>query len=551
MIGGIVEHTGGPRLAAHLANIEDNETVDVRVFGLVASDIHGGIPELLNLTVGARTRRPLIHAWASPARHLTEDQWDSYWARFETEFGIEGFPYVEVIQEKLGHGRTATHRHRVYPRVRPNRRLVRLSHARPRQEKLSRVTEHLLGEPLVRGRHNRAVAAALRAEGRADIADAMERAGLLDGLRPVAPSPEERAMTERRESLSADAVWERAYDAWRRTSTAEDLARELSDVGLVLAMGDRKPVLVAPGGVVHDLRRAVSNGARRAGGDGVRAADIARRLADFPLPSLEEAKTQAPTPRPGPATRTGITRSEPVAPSQAPEPDAPDAPLAEYARRDEALPRRLSWRECAQEPPAPEAILVLTADQERARNEFLDSLCGGAAAEVIASRPKTREAEPRTVGERRAERPSASTIQAEPSAKSAPGMIARAGWRDRYKAELANLPQDLGHLVRWVERIDAAHRVIRLKSGTSIATTPDIAVADRCTSDTVPVMVGYAKTRGWSEVEITGGTAAWRAAMAAAARAAGMRVVAPRPPKILRHAVPEREEEAARAPPGR
>ena len=147
MIGGMTEHDGHPALAAHLAKFGDNESISIRTHGLSAATITEAIAELRLMALGCRTTKPLIHSWASPGIGYSEADWDHHRAAFEAEFGLEGFPCLEVFHHKLGNGgRTARHVHRVYLRIDVDGRAVRTSHSAIRQEKVSRVAEHATGE---------------------------------------------------------------------------------------------------------------------------------------------------------------------------------------------------------------------------------------------------------------------------------------------------------------------------------------------------------------------------------------------------------------------
>src|SRR5690606_20526133 len=154
------------------------------------------------------------------------------------------------------------HRHRKYLLARPDRTVVRMQHGYRRLEKLSRLAELRSGEPLTRGAHNRAVVNALRREGREWEASTIEAAGLTKGMRPVAPSPAERAVASRVQELSADELWRRAFAAWQRSDNGPSFLAALAAEGLTVAVGEKELVLVGPNGSTLGLRRAVANGAR-------------------------------------------------------------------------------------------------------------------------------------------------------------------------------------------------------------------------------------------------------------------------------------------------
>src|SRR5690606_1413159 len=196
-----------------------------------------------------RSRKPLLHVWASPSRPYSDHDWQIYWSLFEAEYGLEGHPCLEVRHQKLGAGgRTAEHTHRVYLRIDHEGKAVRTNHSAARQEKISRTAEYLAGERFTSGCFNNTVIERLRAEGREDVADAMVRAGLDKVVANTAPTSAERAMTERLGDLAADEVWRRAAMAWRRSDDGSSFVAALAETGLRLAMGSKCPVLVSPAG---------------------------------------------------------------------------------------------------------------------------------------------------------------------------------------------------------------------------------------------------------------------------------------------------------------
>jgi hypothetical protein len=139
MIGGITEHDCHRALAIHLAKLDDNR-VDCRP---------------CRRPLGGTNRRrpprgkPLIHAWASPGIAYSEADWEHHRTAFEDEFGLEGFPCIEVFHRKLGAGgRSAGHVHRVCLRIDIDGKAVRTSHSAIRQEKVSRIAEVMAGEHL-------------------------------------------------------------------------------------------------------------------------------------------------------------------------------------------------------------------------------------------------------------------------------------------------------------------------------------------------------------------------------------------------------------------
>lgn len=176
--------------------------------------------------------------------------------------------------------------------MRPDGRVASLSHEYARREKVSRIVEFECGLPWTKGKHNRAVHAALMGEGREDVAAAMEAGGLLGGSRPVADqTPRERAQAERTEIPLAD-VRSAALAAWRVSDSAAAFVIALSEHGLHLAAGDRGAVVVDRSGSTHSLTRILSAAARAEGGR-ITAADVRQRLASESSQPIEEVTRNA------------------------------------------------------------------------------------------------------------------------------------------------------------------------------------------------------------------------------------------------------------------
>ncbi|MDT3684036.1 MAG: LPD7 domain-containing protein [Pseudorhodoplanes sp.] len=521
MITGFCVHSGGTALARHLARHDNNESVSVATRGLAADTIKDGITELGLMSRGCGTKKPLIHVWASPTRLYSKGGWSRYWARFEKEFGLELQPYVEVTHIKLGlGGRTAEHKHRVYVRIRPDRTAIPYSHSHKRMEKLSRLAELDAGEPLTKGRHSRAVVKALERQGLELEAQALVNAGLTTGPLPVAPSPAERAAAEQKEDLAPDAIWMRAHSAWCRSNDAASFVAALQAEGLSIAEGSRGPVLVGPRGSVTSLRRAVSNGARRAGCDSVRKSDIRQRIADHILPALDDVlKSQPACPVDQLFSIVGLDRSIPV-----PDPKYPSAQVEEnhsWSFANAAEPTSF-------DAPTTEDIL-LTPAQMAAAQAFEDALAYGSAEfaqkvlrEIeaeLATAQQEKIAEDKDLAQHLRQR--VARLGGDPALPA----IGIPGWRDAFKADLARLPRKIGPVLRWVEQREAGCCKITLRSGVTVITMPDRAVADQATDETVSVMISHAHARGWQEITVTGGTPEWREAITRAATRAGIAVV--------------------------
>lgn len=518
MIGAVNTCAGGPRLARHLADADANELVDVtRVQGLVAQSIPGAIAELGRLAKGARTAQPLVHAIASPLVELSAAQWDDHFAEIELEFGLTAQPFIEVEHRKVGQGgRTAPHRHRIYLRVLDGR-AIPISHAAPRTEKVSRLTEFAVGEPTVSGCYNRAVIDALRRDGRHDVADHLAALGLDPAKRPVAASSNERQQAERRQDLAPAEVWVRVWRAWTSSNDAVGLIANLHRDGLRIARGERGPVVISPAGSVASLRRAVANGASLAGAAKPRQKDIIERLGGTGLPTIEEARDTLPVGfDPGICGHVGSTRWP-----------LPALPPAAHEDREQEQPADTNVETIEPEPEL--RPLVLTPAQEAAVTHFMEMVAGGAARAAKAARDQAIVEAKAKLDEITKLEAARRRIDAELAKAAAqfddPNMptLALSNWRDVYKAEIAGLPEELGPRIQWVER-RARTIVIHLVSRERIETSPVRATSTGMSWAATAVMVAHAKRMAWSPVRISGGTAEWRAQAARRMVRAGLTV---------------------------
>lgn len=506
MIGGMVEHDGHHALAIHLGKTGDNETIAIRTQGLSAETIADAIAELRLMGLGCRTTKPLLHAWASPSRSYAEKDWEYHRAAFEQEFGLEGFPCLEVFHLKPGKGgRSAAHVHRVYLRVDIDGKAVRTSHSAIRQEKISRMSEFMAGERFTSGVFNSTIITRLRLEGRDDVAEAMVRAGLGEKAATKAPSPEERAMTERLHDLAADEVWRRAADAWRRSDNGPAFQAALAESGLRLAMGEKVPVLVSPGGGVHPLLRAINKGGERQKGHPIRKTDIDARLKDMELPD-------ARTIRPVPGFDAGVFAITNLA--RMPGQDMRQNPgmNVEADRADEANEMNL--------PIPADPAQLLTREQEAALMDMEAAFHSAAADRARATRHQIETEITHAIAQSRRKEALRLRLQAEKESWSRPG-IAVSGWRDAYRAQLAGLPKEYGAYLLWVDRLDASTKRLVLTSGTQVSLTPERAWAERASAESIPIMIAHAREQGWQTVTITG-TGQWRQDMARAAVRAGL-----------------------------
>lgn len=365
MIAGATRGAGGPALARHLLSRKGQQVRVLDARHLAAADLGGQLRELVTASRHGRTDRPAHHIHVDPPPGSDAEAVTNIFMReYEREFGLEEVQRCGVEHVKAGR----CHYHIVYSLVQPTGKVADLSHEYARREKVSRITEFECGLPFVQGKHNRAVARALREDGRSDIADAMEAAGLLGGRRPIAEqTPRERAQAERTDVPIAE-VRATAFAAWQASDSDTAFAAALAEGGLRLAAGDRGAVLIDRSGAAHSLSRVLS-AAARAEGSRITAATVRERLAGHPLPAIEEAKdhVRRPAVEPGQTHLPGSTRSAS---------DQPAAPAASWSSR-RARGIGLAGRdqgiaEHDRRDPRP-TIAGIVRDQDRRRTRWTQS----------------------------------------------------------------------------------------------------------------------------------------------------------------------------------
>ncbi|WP_331295465.1 hypothetical protein [Methylobacterium hispanicum] len=272
----------GDALAKHLLKPENDEVIILQPRGLGSGDLIGQVRELVTLSLGGRTDRPVYHVHADPDPAIVDNDAARarFWALFEAEFNLASQPYCGAVHVK--HGRR--HEHRVYSLVRPSGAVVDTAWDFLRRERCGRIVEYEFGMPSpTPSKHSRAIVAALREQGRGDVADWMEASGTTEAARPVARlSPQER-LIETRTGVSLDDLRAAALAAWQASETGEGFLAALKASGLDLRQGRSGPVVVDRTGTAHLATRLIGAAARRADGTRIPAAAVRERLAGLAL----------------------------------------------------------------------------------------------------------------------------------------------------------------------------------------------------------------------------------------------------------------------------
>lgn len=282
MISGAERGRGGDALARHLLKPENDSVAVLTPRGLGSPDLIGQVRELVALSLGGRTDRPVYHVHCDPDPAIEDNDAARalFWRLFEQEFGLASQPYAGAVHVK--HGRR--HEHRVYSLVRPSGAVVDVGFDYARRERVARTVEFEFGMPRpTPSKHSRAIVAALWQAGRDDVAAWMETSGTTTAERPVARlSPQERLIQERT-GVPLDDLRAAALAAWRESADGSGFVEALRRRGLDLREGRSGPVVVDATGTAHLATRLVGAAARRADGTRIPAAAVRERLAGLTL----------------------------------------------------------------------------------------------------------------------------------------------------------------------------------------------------------------------------------------------------------------------------
>ncbi|GJD78511.1 hypothetical protein [Methylobacterium gregans] len=248
-------------LSRHLLRLDGNASVAVvRIIGLAATDLPGALAAMRRLA--PRTAAAAFHHISlAPSGTCSVADLSADADRAMREMGADPaiHPHALVVHGKASvAGRAPCHAHLVVAHWGLEGRALDDSWLHLRLERVAREIEHDRGEPLTPGRHDRALARALRARGRPEVAAALEAAAA-DGPPRSATTPGARQRLRR---AGVDDVAARAAvkAAWAAATGPTALRDALAGAGLSLAPGGKPgvwTVLAAGGAVVGALDRIV------------------------------------------------------------------------------------------------------------------------------------------------------------------------------------------------------------------------------------------------------------------------------------------------------
>ena len=247
-------------LARHLMKADPGGPAILQaITGLAAVDLPGALHAMRRLAP-ARTAA-FHHVALSPATDWTSDALRGAASRVVQELGGDPatHPHVVVLHRKpSASGRGALHAHVVVAHWNGTGPGLRDAWTHLKLERLAREMEWEAGEKLTRGRHDRAIAKALIARGRPEIAEALTAAGRDDLPRSPITSPARQALERRGVD---DAAARRAVaSAWSGSDTPAALRTALAAEGLCVEQGEKAGVWViatAAGFVIGALDRIV------------------------------------------------------------------------------------------------------------------------------------------------------------------------------------------------------------------------------------------------------------------------------------------------------
>lgn len=226
---------GAAALARHLTNADDNESVDI---------VQGTLADLDDAVADARQfgrTYSVRHFIVAPQVDMDRRQFHEVVDMLGAEFGFDpALPLiVQHTKARAVSGVAGQHWHVVVPETNPATGRVlssRFDHAR--HEKVARRAEFLLGHPIIAGAHDLAVLAALRAEGKADMADQLAT-HLGQGGRPVAAFTTTQHQAAKRAGIDLAIVRDNIRAACADAPTGSELRQRLTAHDLALAHGDK------------------------------------------------------------------------------------------------------------------------------------------------------------------------------------------------------------------------------------------------------------------------------------------------------------------------
>lgn len=237
--------TDARRLAVHLLRLDDNAAVEVLpAVGIVADDLPGMLAAMRRLAPRP-TSAALHHVALSPAADCSAADLRGDADRVLREVGVDPnvHPHVLVVHSKASAGgRGSLHGHLVFAHWGLDGAPIRDGWIRLRLERIAREVEFDRGEPLTRGRHDKALSRALHANGRADVATALDAIATPEA--PKSATTSNRRQTLKRAGVSDTGARAAVKAAWEAARTPETFRAALGSSGLAIRPGAKRGVLL-------------------------------------------------------------------------------------------------------------------------------------------------------------------------------------------------------------------------------------------------------------------------------------------------------------------
>lgn len=281
--------SGHKAVANHVLRGRDNERIIT---------LSGGEYRLENAIEDAKRwgrAYGIRHFTINPAESISREQAAEVLKNLADEFQFDPSAATVIEHQKpradgQAHDR---HWHVLLPEVNPiTGSVMTSSHTYARQEKVARIAEIQFGHTVTPGRHNRAVVQALRQEGRLEIAEKLELAGIMQAPLPQSAFTAEQHQEAKRKGLDIPAAKAVVKDAWQRSDSAKALSAALAEHGLTISQGDKKDTWI----LTDDEGRFLGALHRLAG---VRKGQVSQRMQE--APTHENSSFPQPKRQPGPA----------------------------------------------------------------------------------------------------------------------------------------------------------------------------------------------------------------------------------------------------------
>lgn len=260
-------------LARHLLSNE-NEAAEVVELRGVVGPLADALEEMRAVSLGTRSRRPLLHASINvppdEAARLTADQWGQAADTLENALGLAGHQRALVMHVKRdAKGQLRRHLHVVWNRVDAvSLKVVHDGWGFRKNEEVARTLELLWNLRAVTGVHTRPPGTP----------------------RPVARTQRTDHQAAKRNGTKLDDTIATLHRCWEQATTGQAFAAALEAAGQLSLASGHRGIVVVVAGVPHSLARRL----------GLRAEEVRRKLADLDpktLPTVEQVQ-QAQKQRP-------------------------------------------------------------------------------------------------------------------------------------------------------------------------------------------------------------------------------------------------------------